>query len=307
MRVVFMGTPDFAVPTLEALAAAHEVVRVIAQPDRPAGRGKKLRSPPVAVRARELGLDVRQPKSVSRGPFPERLEALAPDVAIVLAYGRLLPQRVLDAPRLGCINIHASLLPRWRGAAPIQASVLAGDRVSGVCTQQMEVGLDTGPIFASEELELDPRETAGTLHDRLAALSAQVALHTLEIVESTRPTPQPEEGITWAEKIAKADGRVNWSESAEACDRRIRAMSPWPGGWTPLERGPLKILEATPTEGRGEPGEVLSTRPLVIACGSGALTLERVQAPGRRPVSGADFANGARLAIGGFPFGDPTS
>jgi methionyl-tRNA formyltransferase len=300
MRVVFMGTPDFAVPTLEALAEHHEVVRVVAQPDRPAGRGKKLRSPPVAVRARELGLDVRQPKSVSRGPFAERLEALEADVAIVLAYGRILPQRVLDAPRLGCINVHASLLPRWRGAAPIQAAILAGDTVSGVCTQQMEVGLDTGPLFVSEALTLAPDETAGSLHDRLAALSAEVALRTLEVVESSRPVPQSAEGITWAEKIAKSDGRVDWTCSAEACDRRIRAMTPWPGGWTPLAAGPLKILEASVVEGRGEPGEILGTSPLVVACASGALALGRVQAPGRRPVSGSDFANGARLALGHF-------
>ena len=300
MRVIFMGTPDFAVPTLRAVAAEHEVVLVVAQPDRPAGRGKKLRAPPVGVCAQELGLPLAQPRALKRGPFPERFCGLEADVALVIAYGRILPKRLLDAPRLGCVNVHASLLPRWRGAAPIQATILAGDAVTGVCTQQMEEGLDTGPLFVSEELTLTPHETAGTLHDRLAAVGAQVAVQTLRGLENRVPTPQPQEGITWAPKITKEDGEIRFAEAAVALDRRVRAMTPWPGGWIPWGEKVLKLKKVRLAEGVGEPRTLLSLAPLVVACGEGALELVEVQAPGKKPVSGADFANGAHLALGGI-------
>lgn len=299
MRVVFMGTPEFAVPTLDALVrAGHEVALVVAQPDRPAGRGQKEVSPPVAQRARELGLPLAQPKALRSGPFPDRFLSLGADVAVVVAYGRILPRALLEAPRHGCVNVHASLLPRWRGAAPIQWAILAGDRVTGVCTQRMEEGLDTGPLYLCKETPIDERETAGTLHDRLSVLAAEVAVETLELLGRVDPAPQPEEGVCWAPKIEKEDGRLDWSEPADALDRRVRAMTPWPGGFVPWDRGPLKLLEVRPTEGSGAPGEILSLSPLVVAAGRGALELVRVQAPGRRPVSGADFANGARLAVG---------
>jgi len=300
MRVIFMGTPQFAVPTLDALVAAgHDVVLVVAQPDQPAGRGKKMRSPPVAVRAKELGLELVQPRAVKSGPFPERFCELNADVAVVIAYGRILPTRLLEAPRLGCVNVHASLLPRWRGAAPIQAAILHGDAESGVCTQQMEAGLDTGPVFVEKTIALDPRETAGSLHDRLSELSADCAVETLSVVESHVPTPQAESGVTWAPKIAKQDGQLDWSEPAEDLDRRLRAMTPWPGGWIPWDKGPLKIKQAHPvSDASGDPGTVVSVDPLVVATAVGGLVLETVQAPGRRPVSGPDFARGTHLSPG---------
>ena len=300
MRVIFMGTPEFAVPTLDAIVeAGHEVVLVVAQPDKPSGRGKKLKAPPVAARARELGLPLFQPRALRSGPFPERFVELNADVAVVLAYGRILPQRLLDAPKFGCINVHASLLPRWRGAAPIQWAILGGDTESGVCTQQMELDLDTGPVFVEKRIPLDPEETAGTLHDKLMVLSAECAVETLAGLGTLEPVPQPDEGITWTTKIDKAMGLVDWSTPAASVHRQVRAMSPWPGGWVPWNKGPLKLKTVRLAEGSGSPGQILSTTPLIVACGEGALELVEVQAPGKRAVSGADFGNGARLVVGG--------
>jgi methionyl-tRNA formyltransferase len=299
MRVIFMGTPDFAVPTLQALHdAGHEVALVVAQPDRPAGRGKKLRKPPVAARALELGLPVSQPRAIFTGRFPKRYVGIEADVAVVIAYGRILKPVHLESPRYGAVNLHASLLPRWRGAAPIQAAILAGDTETGVCAQRMEEGLDTGDVYLRKAIPIAPRETGGTLHDKLAALSAEVAVETLARLPELTPEPQPDDGITWAPKIAKTDGAIDFTEPADALDRRIRAMTPWPGGWVAGADGPLKIKAAQPVEGSGEPGSVLSTSPLIVACGTGALQLDRVQAPGRKAVSGVDFANGTRLTPG---------
>ena len=249
-----MGTPDFAVPTLDALVdAGHEVVLVVAQPSRPAGRGKKLRPPPVAVRATELGLPLAQPKALRSGPFPERFCSLQADVAVVIAYGRILPERLLNAPRHGCVNVHASLLPRWRGAAPIQHAILAGDAETGVCTQQMELTLDTGPVYDTLHTPIHTDETGGSLHDRLSALSAQCAVQTLADLGQRTPVPQDEVGETYAHKISKADGCVSWEDSAVAIDRRVRAMSPWPGGWIPWNKGPLKLRRLKPVDGSGSP------------------------------------------------------
>lgn len=299
MRVIFMGTPDFAVPTLDAIVAAgHEVVLVVAQPSRPVGRGRKLTAPPVAARATELGLPLAQPKALRSGPFPERFVGVDADVAVVVAYGRILPDRLLNAPRLGCINVHASLLPRWRGAAPIQWAILEGDRTTGVCVQQMEASLDTGPVYVREELVLDPEETAGTLHDKLMTLGAAAAVQTLAIMESTTPVPQDDTGDTYAHKISKDMGLVDWSEPADRLHARVRAMTPWPGGWVPWSKGPLKLKEVRRVEGEGEPGTLLSLAPLVVATGEGALELVTVQAPGRKGVDGAAFANGAHLVVG---------
>jgi methionyl-tRNA formyltransferase len=300
LRIAFLGTPEFAVPTLDALVAAgHEVALVVAQPDKPAGRGQQLTPPPVAVRARALGLPLAQPKAVRAGPFPERFAAADLDVAVVVAYGRILTEAILRAPRHGCVNVHASLLPRWRGAAPIQHAILAGDAVTGVCTQRMEAELDTGDVYLSESTPIGPRETAGELHDRLAAMSARVAVATLEGLAGRVPVPQDPSAVTWAPKIEKEHGRVDLSEPADVVDRRVRAMTPWPGGFVDGPDGPLKLKEVRPVEGSGPPGTVLSVRPLVVACGRGALELVTVQAPGRRAVSGADHANGARLVVGG--------
>jgi len=299
MRVIFMGTPDFAVPTLDALLqAGHDVVLVVAQPSRPAGRGKKVRPPPVAARAAALGLPLAQPRALRSGPFPERYVALEADVAVVIAYGRILPERLLDAPRHGAVNLHASLLPRWRGAGPIQAALLAGDAETGVCAQRMQPSLDTGPVYVRRALRIAPGATAGTLHDRLATLSAAVAVETLTDLAGRIPVPQAEDGITWAPKIDKSDGRIDLSQPAADCDRRIRAMSPWPGGWLPWEGGPLKLRAVRPSAGEGAPGTVLSTDPLVVACGTGALEWVTVQAPGRRALPGSVFANGHRWSVG---------
>ena len=302
MRIAFFGTPDFAVPTLDALVAAgHEVALVVAQPDRPAGRGQRLTPPPVAARAAALGLPLAQPVAIKTGVFPEQLEGLALDAAVVLAYGRILTRRLLDAPRLGCINVHGSLLPRWRGAAPIQAAILAGDTVTGVCTQQMAEGLDTGPVHLARELAIDPRETAGSLHDRLMVLAAEVAVATLDGLEGRVPVPQDDAQATWCTKISKDDGVVRWSDPADAIDRRVRAMTPWPGGQVDTGAGWLKLKAVHPVEAPpgAAPGTILSVDPLVVACGEGALALDTVQAAGRKPVSGRDFANGAHLSVGG--------
>ena len=298
MRVIFMGTPDFAVPALNAIVeAGHDVVLVVAQPDRPAGRGRSLRAPPVAKRAKELGLPLAQPKALRSGPFPARFQSLEADIGVVIAYGRILPEDLLSSPKMGCLNVHGSLLPRWRGAAPIQWAILEGDTTTGVAVQQMEPSLDTGPVYEVLETPIGPTDTAGLLHDRLSLLSATAVVKTLATLPRT-PTPQAEEGVTWAQKIDKSMGRIEWNRPAAELDRRVRAMSPWPGGWTPWRDANLKILQARPSEGQGAPGTVLSVRPLIVACGEGALTLERVQAPGKRPVSGEDFANGAHLQPG---------
>ena len=300
LRVIFMGTPDFAVPTLRALVqAGHEVLLVVAQPDRKAGRGQQLRSPPVVECARELGLPTAQPKALRSGPFPERFVSLQADVAVVIAYGRILPLPLLQAPTFGCVNVHASLLPRWRGAAPIHFAIAQGDQQTGVCTQQMEEGLDTGPVYLSKATPIGARETTGELHDRLALLGADLALQTLAGLGELQPQQQPEEGITWATKISRESGLLNLELSAVEVDRVVRAMTPWPGGWLPWKDGPLKILETELCEGRGEPGEILGCRPdLIVACSEGALVLRKVKAPGRKAVSGTDFAHGARLSPG---------
>lgn len=298
MRVIFMGTPDFAVPTLRALHdAGHEIALVVSQPDRAAGRGKKLKKPPVGVAALELGLPLSQPRAIFTGRFPKRYAALEADVAVVIAYGRILKPIHLESPKYGAVNLHASLLPRWRGAAPLQAAILAGDTETGVCAQRMEEGLDTGDVYVQRTVAIDPRQTAGGLHDILAAMSAEVAVETLEGLASREPIPQTGD-ICWAPKIAKNDGKLDLTESAVALDRRIRAMTPWPGGWLPGENGPLKILEAQPVAGSGAPGTVLSKKPLTLACGQGALAIHRLQAPGRKAVGGVDFANGNRIEVG---------
>ena len=226
---------------------------------------------------------------------------LEADVGVVIAYGRILPERLLDAPRHGCVNVHASLLPRWRGAAPIQHAILAGDEITGVCTQRMEPSLDTGPVYVRAETPIGEHETAGELHDRLSLMSAKVAVRTLEVLGSEEPEPQPDEGITWAPKIEKSDGQVAFGSPAGDIDRRVRAMTPWPGGFVPWGNGPLKLKVVRPRPGVAdapEPGTVVSVDPLVIACGEGSLELVEVQAPGRKPVSGGDFGRGLRLQPG---------
>ncbi len=298
MRIVFFGTPDFAVPTLDALADTHDVALVVTRPDRPAGRGQRIASPPVAVRAKQRGLDVAQPRAFRDGPFQNRLRDAGADLGVVIAYGRMLPPELLSAPRHGCINVHASLLPRWRGAAPIQAAILAGDAETGVCTQRMEETLDTGDVLVRIATPIAARETSGSLHDRLATLAAQCAVDTLSRWDRLVAEPQDESLATWAPKIGKEDGALGWDRPAIELDRHIRAMTPWPGADAPTRSGPLRVRSAQPTAGSAPPATVLSVDPLVIAAGTGALHLVEVQAPGRRPVSGAEYARGARLAAG---------
>jgi methionyl-tRNA formyltransferase len=299
VRVLFYGTPAFAVPTLEALVAAgHTVVGVVAQPDKPVGRGQQVAPPPVAQAATRLGLPLMQPVAIRSGDFPVWVEGLEADVAVVLAYGRILTRRLLDAPRHGCVNVHASLLPRWRGAAPIQAAILAGDAVTGVCTQRMEEGLDTGDVYDALSTPIGRGETAGQLHDRLMALSAQIAVQTLSRLPDAVPTPQAEHGVCWAPKIEKADGAIDWSVDAPALARRVWAMTPWPGGFVTTPSGPLKLLDVDAVDAHGPPGAIVSLDPLTVAAASGALVLRTVQAAGRKPVAGSDYARGARLTVG---------
>jgi methionyl-tRNA formyltransferase len=297
MRIVFMGTPDFSVPVLDALVeAGHEIACVYCQPPRPAGRGKKERPSPVQARAEALGLPVRHPASLKPAEEKEAFAALDADAGVVVAYGLILPQAVLDAPRLGCLNIHASLLPRWRGAAPIQRAVMAGDAETGVCIMQMEAGLDTGPVLLRKAIPIGAEETAGELHDRLSALGAEAIVEALDRIGDLTPQPQPDEGVTYAEKIDKAEARVDWTRPADEIARTIRGLSPFPGAWTTAGGKRLKLLGARAVEGSGAPGRVLSG--LTIAAGDGAVELTRVQPEGRPPMAAEDYLRGARLVPG---------
>jgi methionyl-tRNA formyltransferase len=295
MRIAFMGSPDFAVPALRALAAQHEVVVVYCQKPKPAGRGMAETRCPVHQEALDLGLPVRTPARLKRDATAwADFAALDLDVAVVAAYGLILPPAMLAAPRRGCLNIHASLLPRWRGASPIQAAILAGDAASGITIMRMDEGLDTGPMLLAEKVALSPRETGATLHDRLAPIGARLILHALD--EAPPAQPQPD-GATHCGKLSRADGRLDWTQPAAQLDRQVRAFHPWPGTFGLLDQAPLKVLEAEPAQGHGPPGTVLDAA-LRVACGQGALRLLRVQAPGRRAMDAADFLRGHALAPG---------
>ncbi len=298
MRLAFMGSPDFAVPALRALhGAGHEIVAVYTQPPRPAGRGQHIARCPVQVAAEAWGLSIRHPVSLKRDKTAQaEFAALHLDAAVVAAYGLILPQAMLDAPRRGCLNIHASLLPRWRGAAPIQAAVLAGDPESGVTIMQMDAGLDTGDMLLSEAVPIGPRGTATLLHDELAALGAKLVLRAL--AERPQPQPQPAEGACYAPKLTRADGALDWARTATELDRRVRALNPWPGTWCRLQGDVLKVLDAEPAPGRtnAAPGTVL--RDLIVACGEGALRLLRVQRAGRAPMAADAFLRGSPIAAG---------
>ncbi|MEM9577563.1 MAG: methionyl-tRNA formyltransferase [Pseudomonadota bacterium] len=298
MRVVFMGTPEFSVPILEALASAgHEIACVYCQPPRPAGRGKKDRPSPVQVRAEGLGMPVRTPVSLKDPKAQAEFAALNADVAVVVAYGLILPQAVLDAPRYGCLNIHASLLPRWRGAAPIHRAIMAGDTETGVCIMQMEAGLDTGPVLHRAVLPVGPSETTDALHDRLSQLGAREIVDVLKRLPTLTPMPQPEEGVTYAAKIDKAEAKVDWSRPAEEVDRLIRGLSPFPGAWSTLDGARIKLLASRVAEGNGAPGTVLLD-PLRVSCGTGAVALLRLQRAGKGAQSAQEFLNGMPLQAG---------
>ncbi|WP_371170356.1 methionyl-tRNA formyltransferase [Aliiroseovarius sp. 2305UL8-7] len=291
MRLVFMGSPDFSVPVLEALVAAgHEIAAVYCQPPRPAGRGKKDRPGPVHVRALELGLEVRHPASLKDAEEQETFAALGADAAVVVAYGLILPQAILDAPVLGCLNIHASLLPRWRGAAPIHRAIMAGDAETGVCIMQMEAGLDTGPVLLREATPIGAQETTAGLHDRLSAIGARLVVDALGRIAALTPEPQPEEGVTYAQKIDKSEAQVDWSRSASEVDRHIRGLSPFPGAKCLIAGEQVKLLASRLADGTGEPGEVL--HGLTIACQSGAVDILKAQRPGKRAMDAEDFLRG---------------
>jgi methionyl-tRNA formyltransferase len=295
MRVVFMGTPDFSVPALQAIAAAHEVAAVYTQPPRPAGRGQKLRPSPVQQAAEALGLHVRHPKSLRDPAAQAEFAALGADVAVVVAYGLILPQAVLDAPRHGCLNIHASLLPRWRGAAPIHRAIMAGDPETGICIMQMEAGLDTGPVLLRDVTSIGPDETTGDLHDRLSAMGAALIGQALADLPQLRATPQPEAGVTYAHKIDKAEARIDWTRPADEVARLIRGLSPFPGAWCTMGDERLKLLRAVAVAGQGLPGQVLGGDGLTVACGQGAVLITDVQREGRRALPVAEALRGVVL------------
>jgi len=297
LRLAFMGSPDFSVPALRALhAAGHEIVMVYCQPPRPAGRGQKETPCPVHRAALDLGLPVRTPARVRRDATEHAaFAALRLDAAIVAAYGLILPREMLEAPRMGCLNIHASLLPRWRGAGPIQAAILAGDAESGITIMQMDEGLDTGPMLLRGSVPIGPRATTPELHDALAAIGGPLVLRAL--AERPAAVPQPEDGITYAPKLGKEDGRLNWAESAVALDRRVRALNPWPGTYFRHGEDTLRVLEAEPAAGQGAPGTVLDDAALV-ACGEGALRLLKLQRAGRAAMPAESFLRGYALAPG---------
>ncbi len=291
MKVIFMGTPDFSVPVLEALVTAgHEVICVYSQPPRPAGRGKRERPSPVHTKAEALGLPVRHPQSLKSAEEQAAFAALNADVAVVVAYGLILPQAVLDAPTQGCLNIHASLLPRWRGAAPIHRAIMAGDAKTGVCIMQMEAGLDTGPVLLRRETEIAADDTTGTLHDRLAVMGAEAIVEALDRLDTLVPEPQSETGVTYAEKIDKSEARVDWSKPAEEVDRLIRGLSPSPGAWTSINRERIKLLGSRVTSDEGLHGAVLGG--FRIACGTGAVQITRAQREGKKPMDIKDFLRG---------------
>ncbi|SNS88697.1 methionyl-tRNA formyltransferase [Tropicimonas sediminicola] len=294
MKIVFMGTPDFSVPALDALVAAgHEIAAVYTQPPRPAGRGKKPRPSPVQARAEAFGLDVRHPVSLRPQEEKDAFAALGADVAVVVAYGLILPRAILDAPVQGCLNIHASLLPRWRGAAPIHRAIMAGDTETGICIMQMEAGLDTGPVLLRQATPIGPEDTTADLHDRLAAMGGGLIVEALSRLEGLAPQVQPDEGVTYAEKIDKAEARIDWSRPAEEVDRQIRGLSPFPGAWCEIGEERLKLLRSRLAVGEGQPGEVLGG--FRIACGSGAVEILEAQRQGKRPMAVEEILRGLTL------------
>jgi len=300
MKLIFAGTPDFAAVALQTIAAAgHHIALVLTQPDRPAGRGMALQASPVKRLALELGLPVMQPPTLKDAEAQAAIAAIGADVMVVAAYGLILPQAVLDLPRFGCINIHASLLPRWRGAAPIQRAILAGDAETGVCIMQMEAGLDTGPVLSRGAITIADDDTAGSLHDRLAALGARLTVEVLERLPLAAE-PQASEGVSYAAKIEKAEARLDWRRSARELDRQIRAFNPFPGAQTLHGETGIKLWQARPEGGAGAPGTILSAdrHGILVACGEGALRVLELQKAGGKRLPAGQFLAGNPLAAG---------
>lgn len=302
MRVVFMGSPDFAVPPLRALLAHHEVALVVTQPDKPAGRGKKLQPPPVKVVAEEAGVAVIQPRSARASEVAAELRATGAELGVVVAYGKILPPAVLQAFPRGCINIHTSLLPKYRGAAPIQRAVMEGERETGVTIMQLDEGMDTGPVLLMNRVPIGETETAGALFERLAPLGADALLAAIAGLEAGTLEPQPQDhaAATYAAMLTKEDGVIDWTLPADRVASRARGVDPWPGAVTAYAGEPLKLFGARAAEGQGAPGEVLrmDASGLVVACGQGACRFEEVQAAGRKRMSVASFAAGRAIPTG---------
>ncbi len=306
LRVVFMGTPEFSVPTLmEIVGQGHDVVACYSQPPRPAGRGMDLKKSPVHEAAESFGIPVFTPKSLKSEEEQARFAELNADVAVVVAYGLLLPRAVLEAPQYGCLNLHASMLPRWRGAAPINRAIMAGDSETAVQVMRMEEGLDTGPICMSETVAIGENTTAGELHDRLSGLGGDLMVRALAALSrgALGEQAQAGDGVTYAAKLSKQETRIDWSRSAAEVHNHIRGLSPFPGAWCEMTLGAkperVKILRSVLAEGNGSPGTVLESKDApVVACGSGAVRLEQVQRAGKKPMSGADFLRGASLSDG---------
>jgi len=306
LRVVFMGTPDFSVPTLARLAEeGHDIVAVYTQPPRPAGRGMADQPSPVHEKARELGITLVMPETLKIPAAEKLLASHDADVAVVVAYGLILPKAILDAPRHGCLNLHASALPRWRGAAPIQRAIMAGDKETAMMAMRMAEGLDTGPVCMAERVAIGADETAGELHDRLAVTGATLMARALRALEagSLACAPQDEDGATYAKKIEKTETRIDWARPATEVHNKIRGLSPFPGAWFEMPGGAssgerVKILHASRAPGSGAPGTILRLDPLAIACGDGAVAPRELQRAGKKPADAAAFARGARLEVG---------
>jgi len=318
LRVAFAGTPEFALTALEGVVGSrHTVVGVLTQPDRPKGRGRQLAASPVKLAALQRGIPVSQPSTLKTEAGRADLASWRPDVLVVVAYGLILPREALELPRLGCVNIHASLLPRWRGAAPIQRAILAGDAESGVCIMQMDVGLDTGPVFLERRVAISRQDTGGSLHDRLAAVGASAVVEVLDQFAENRAhsAPQREDGVTYAAKIDKAEALIDWTRPAIEIERQVRAFNPWPVAETRLDGEQLRIYAARALEAdvdghrservgdapeaiQPEAGRVAELRPdsMVVACGSGLLAVTEVQRPGKKPVAARDLMNTLNLA-----------
>ncbi|MCY4304448.1 MAG: methionyl-tRNA formyltransferase [Aestuariivita sp.] len=304
MRIVFMGTPNFSIPALDAISGAgHEIIAVFCQPPKLAGRGKKERISPVHMRAKTLGLPVFCPQSLRQKEIQIQCQSLSPDVIVVVAYGLILPKAILQSCQRKCLNIHASLLPRWRGAAPIQRAIMAGDRKTGICIMKMEEGLDTGPVLLSQVTNIGERETAAELHDRLAHMSAELIVSALERLSFLDPVPQLESGVTYAKKINKAESHIDWLRSAQEIDCQIRGLSPFPGAWFNIDANRIKLLASCKSDGKGKPGEVLDDA-LKVACGSGAVRLLKLQRQGKKPQNAKEFLRGFPIMKGSILVND---
>ena len=297
IRIVFMGSPDFSLPSLRSLAQTYQVIGVVTQPDRASGRGRELKAPPVKLLAQELNIPVIQPQKLREPEAKQQLQAWSPDLIVVAAFGQILKKDVLDMPRYGCINIHASLLPRWRGAAPINAAVLAGDEETGVTIMKMDVGLDTGPMLGMKSIRIKPDDTAGSLFEALSTLGADLLIETLPAYMDGKliPQPQPEEGVTYAPMLKKENGLLDFNQPAVDLERRVRAMNPWPGAWFEWNGAMLKVHKAHVGQGKAGAGKRLVEQDQpAVGAGGGVLILDEVQPPGKKPMSGKSFLAGAR-------------